>query len=189
MNNLEIITLVKPGITDFAKERNLLLEKSKSEWVLFLDSDEKLSEELKKEILNLDPLDYSGFIIRRKIFFLGEEIGEDKVLRLAKRLSGKWVRAVHETWDVKGRVGILKGDIIHNTANNLYGYIAKMNSYSSIHAEENLREGKHSNLFKIVIYPKIKFVQNILAGRGFVFGMLQSFHSFLGWVKLWQLEK
>jgi hypothetical protein len=62
-----------------------------------------------------------------------------------------------------------------------------MNVYSSIHAAENAREGKHSNLFKMIFYPKVKFIQNALAGRGFVFSMLQSFHSFLGWAKQWEL--
>ena len=188
-NKLEIITLHKPGITDFASARNLLLKQSKSDWILFLDSDEKLSDELKKEISDLDGTGYMGFFIKRKIIFLGKEIGEDKVLRLARRNSGKWARSVHETWQVKGKTGILNNYIIHNTADNLHSYIEKMNKYSYIHARENLKEGKHSNLVKIMLYPKLKFIQNILIGRGFVFSMLQSFHSFLGWAKQWELQK
>jgi glycosyltransferase involved in cell wall biosynthesis len=189
MSNLEIITLHTPGVTDFASARNLLLKKSKAEWVLFIDTDEKLSDELIKEISALNPKDCNGFVIKRKIVFLGREIGEDRVLRLARKNSGKWVRKVHETWQIKGRVGTLKGHIIHNTADNLHEYIEKMNRYSSIHAAENLKEGKRSNLFKMVYYPKLKFIQNILARRGFVFSVLQSFHSFLGWAKQWELQK
>lgn len=188
-NILEIVTLNKPGITDFALVRNDLMKKAKSEWVLFLDSDEKLSKELEKEISDLDPKGYNGFIIKRKIIFLGTEIGEDKVLRLAKKNAGKWVRKVHERWQIKGKVGTLKKYIIHNTASNLHEYIEKMNGYSSIHAHENLREGKMSNLYKIVFFPKMKFIQNILMGRGFVFSVLQSLHSFLGWAKQWELQK
>lgn len=189
MNNPEIITLRKPGITDFALERNLLLKKSKAEWILFLDSDEKLSDELTKEIRILDPAVYNGFYIKRKIIFLGRMIGEDKVLRLAKKDSGRWVRKVHETWQVKGKIRSLKGSITHYTADSLHDYIDKINSYSTIHAAENIREGKHSDLLKIVFFPKIKFIQNALSGRGFVFSMLQSFHSFLGWAKQWELQK
>jgi hypothetical protein len=189
MNDFQTITLKKKSVTDFAESRNRLLAKAKSRWVLFLDTDEKLSRQLVTEISNLDPDGYNGFYIRRKIVFLGEEIGEDKVLRLAKKNSGQWVRKVHEVWQIKGKVGVLKNYIIHITATNLFGYIGKMNNYSSIHAAENLSEGKHSNLFKIIFYPKIKFVQNILQGRGLIFSMLQSFHSFLGWVKQWELQK
>ena len=189
MNSLEIITLRKPGITDFALERNLLLKRSKAEWILFLDSDEKLSDGLTKEIKALDPGDRHGFYIKRKIIFLGRVVGEDKVLRLAKKNSGRWVRKVHETWEVRGKIGTLDGYIIHNTADNLHDYIGKINSYSSIHAAENAREGKRPSLLKIILFPKLKFIQNMLAGRGFVFSMLQSFHSFLGWSKQWELQK
>jgi len=157
--------------------------------VLFLDADEKLSPKLKKEISELDSSGYSGFFIKRKIIFLGKEIGEDCVLRLGKKNAGKWIRKVHETWQIRKEVGTLDNYIIHNTADNLHGYIEKMNRYSSIHATENLKEGKRSNLLKILIYPKMKFIQNIYAGRGFVFSMLQSFHSFLGWAKQWELQR
>jgi hypothetical protein len=167
----------------------LLLGKSKSEWVLFLDSDEKLSAGLTKEISDLDVKDFKGFIIKRKIFFLGREIGEDKVLRLGRKDAGKWARKVHETWHIEGKVGILRNYIIHDTAANLQDYIGKINTYSSIHAAENLKEEKNSNLLKIILFPKLKFLQNALQGRGFVFSMLQSFHSFLGWAKQWELQK
>lgn len=185
----EIITLNKPDIKDFSKERNYLLEKAKSEWVFFVDTDETVSENLKKEIQELDPKNFDGFYINRKILFMGRVIGEDKVLRLGRKNSGKWVREVHEVWDIKGKIGTLKNYIIHNTAKNLSFYIAKMNKYSDMHARANLIEGKKSSLFKIIFYPKVKFLQNLISGRGFVFSMLQSFHSFLSWSKQWELQK
>lgn len=185
----QTLVLNEPDIADFAMSRNRLLNSAKSEWVLFLDTDEKLSPELEDEIENLDPNDFNGFYIKRKIIFLGKEIGRDRVLRLAKKNAGKWTRKVHETWNIEGKVGTLNNCIIHNTAGNLNSYITKMNNYSGIHAAENKKEGKSSNLFKIIFYPKAKFVQNIISGRGFVFSMLQSFHSFLGWVKLWEFQK
>jgi glycosyltransferase involved in cell wall biosynthesis len=187
--NFETIILNQKNVTNFSEARNRLLKNAKSEWVLFLDTDEKLSKELTEEITNIDPKEYNGFYIKRKIILLGKVIGEDKVLRLAKRNSGRWERKVHETWKIKGMVGILGNYIIHNTADSLSDYIGKINNYSSIHAKENLSEGKQSNLLKIVIYPKMKFIQNFFEGRGFVFSMLQSFHSFLGWVKQWELQK
>jgi glycosyltransferase involved in cell wall biosynthesis len=187
-NDLEIITLNKPGITNFAKARNELLEKSKAEWLFFVDSDEKVTPELMKEVKDTisRDLDVDAYYVKRKIYFLGEYIGEDKVLRLAKRNLGKWTRAVHEVWYVGSHtVGVFKNYLIHNTAGNLHEYIERINKYSTIHAKENRREGKKSNLFKIIFYPTFKFIQNLLMGRGFVFSMLQSFHSFLAWSKEW----
>jgi hypothetical protein len=186
-NNLEIITLNKPGISDFASARNGLLEKSKADWVFFVDSDEKVSKELKEEVLKRIQDDTcDAYYVKRKIYFLGKYIGEDKVLRLARKNSGQWVRAVHEIWDVASHpTGELNNYLIHDTADNLHEYIEKINKYSTIHAKENIKEGKKSGLFKIIFYPLSKFVQNVLMGRGFVFSMLQSFHSFLSWSKEW----
>lgn len=116
-------------------------------------------------------------------------MGEDKVLRLARKDAGRWVRKVHETWRVKGKVGTLKNYIVHNTARDLHSYIDKMNCYSGLHAKENINEHKKCSLLKIIFYPQIKFLQNIVQGRGFVFSVLQSFHSFLGWTKQWELQK
>jgi len=189
MKNFQTISLRQKNITDFSDVRNKLLKSAKSEWVLFLDADEKISKDLKKEIAELNPQNFSGFFIKRKIIFLGRAIGEDKVLRLAKRYAGKWHRKVHETWKVKGEVGTLDNYIIHNTASNLHEYIGKINKYAKMHAMENNREGKKPTIFKIVLFPVFKFFQNIILGRGFVFSMLQSFHSFLSWSQEWILLK
>ena len=189
MNNVEIITLKVPDIRDFAYERNKLLKKTGSVWVFFVDGDEEISEELKKEIENLDPGSYNGYYVKRKIIFLGHVIGEDKVLRLGKRDAGKWNRKVHEVWNIKGKVGLLKNFLIHNTAEDISSYVGKINKYSGIHAEENLKEGKKVSILKIIFYPKMMFLKNILQGRGFTFSMLQSLHSFLGWSKEWELTR
>jgi hypothetical protein len=193
MKKLDIVTLKKNDIKDFAYERNRLLKGAKGEWVFFLDSDEKLTPELSAEIDRLLKVPnlkiLNGFYIKRKIFFLGEYVGIDRVLRLGRRKSGKWKRAVHETWDVGTRFGTLRGYIIHNTAGSIKEYIKRLNKYSDIHAKENSKEGKGSNAFRIIAYPPGKFFLNIIYGRGFVFSMLQSFHSFLSWAKQWELQK
>lgn len=189
MKNYQIVTLKQKDISDFASARNELLKSGKSEWVLFLDTDETISKDLKKEIASLDPQNVNGFVIKRKIIFLDQSIGGDKVLRLAKRNAGKWYRKVHEIWKVPGKIGTLNNHIIHNTASTLYEYIGKINKYANIHAMENKREGKKPTIFKIVFFPIFKFFQNIILGRGFVFSMLQSFHSFLSWSQEWILLK
>lgn len=184
MKTLSIITLKKTNINDFASARNELLKKSKTDWMLFVDSDEILSSQLHNEILNrIQDNNYNGFYVYRKNYFLGEYAGTDKILRLGRRGRGEWRRAVHEVWNLKGRIGELKHPLIHNTANNLHEFINKINYYSSLHAKENIKEGKRSGILKIIFYPPLKFVQSILMGRGFVMSMLQSFHSFLSWSK------
>ncbi len=178
------ITLNKKNIVDFAKERNELLKKAKSEWVLFLDSDEKLS----KPISDLSDK-YDGYILKRKNYFLGQYVGTDNIVRLGKKNAGRWKRIVHETWDInKVHLGsVLNSYIIHNTANNLKEYINKMNYYSDLHARANKEEDKSSNIFKIIFFPLGKFVVTLIKSKNVVFSIMQSLHSFLSWTKLYFL--
>jgi len=183
---LNILQLNKPNISDFASERNKLLEESKSDWNLFLDSDESISN-FQFPISS----EFSSYQFARKTYFLGKLIGIDYPTRLVKKGTGKWVRAVHEVWLPKKShlVGVMSDNyIIHNTADNLTDYLKKMNYYSDLHAEANLKEGKKSSLFKIIFFPIGKFFINLIKSKHIVFSIMQSLHSYLGWTKLYFLQ-
>src|SRR3989344_1038382 len=179
MNSIETITLSEENITDFAQARNKLLAKARKDWVLFLDTDERLSGH-KFSISN----DYSGYLIRRENYFLGSYVLSQYLVRLAKANTGKWKRMVHETWEVKGRVGYIDEPyIIHNTADNLRDYLNKIDFYSTLHAKANRIEHKKSSVLKIVFFPLGKFILTFLKSRNIVFSIMQAFHSFLSWSK------
>jgi glycosyltransferase involved in cell wall biosynthesis len=186
---IQTLTLKKSNIRDFAKERNLVLKKAKGEWVFFLDSDESVSSLLKKELNNLSAANYDAFYVRRDNYFLGKYIGTDNIVRLGKAKRGRWTRRVHENWKFDGPVGQLRYPIIHNSARSIFEMIGKINNYSTLHAMANQEEGKKSSLFKIIVYPKLKFIESIFAGRGIVFSVIQAFHSFLSWGKQWELQR
>ena len=195
--------------SDFASQRNFGLEKARGEWVLFIDADERVSKGLREDIEdvlkyqdNYKTRDVSGFYIYRVDQMWGRklyrgEAGLSKYIRLGKKTSGKWKRRVHEVWDVKGKIhphGLYQID--HYPHPTLREFIADIERYSTIHAEENYKEGKRSNLFKIIWYPKLKFFQNYFLKLGFLDGpegfmvaMLMSFHSYLAWSKLWVLQR
>lgn len=187
---MEIITLNKPNVTDFALERNKLLNKAKSDWAFFIDADEIMSDSLKSEALSkISNGKVGAYYAIRKNYFLGKYIGCDKIIRLVKKGSGKWERSVHEVYHLaSGRTGQLKNPLIHNTANNLNGYISKINFYSKLHAEANKKEGKVSSIFKIILYPIAKFFVTYFKSRHVVFSIMQSFHSFLSWGELWLIQ-
>lgn len=188
---LSTLTLNKPNITDYAKERNDLLNKSKNEWNLFLDSDEKITQvnQLFSNTLNQNK---TAYYLYRKNYFLGQYVGTDKIIRLVKKGTGKFVRKVHEVWlpDNFHLAGGIINDsyIIHDTAVNLSDYLKKMNYYSDLHAEANLKEGKKSNLFKIIFFPIGKFFITLIKSKHVVFSITQSLHSYLAWSKLYFLQ-
>ena len=192
MKQYSIVTLNKKNITDFAQARNKLLNKSKTDWVFFLDSDEVVSDDLKNQIPKL--LQYNSrncYYVYRKNYFLGEYAGTDKIIRLVRKGSGKWVRAVHEVFtpNESHLAGVINTPIVHNTADNLSEYINRINVYSSLHAKANKKEGKRPTLFKIIIYPIGKLLITFLKSGNIVFSIMQSFHSFLAWSKQRLYEK
>lgn len=180
-------------ITDFAKERNEALKKAKTEWVLFVDSDEKISPGLNKEIpMAIEMTRYDGYYIKRIDYFWGKwlrfgETGNIKLLRLGKRGAGVWKRRVHEYWDIKN-VGKLKNPLWHYPNWS----IKKINYYSDIDAKEFPRFYYH----EVFLKPIGKFVLNyffrwgFLDGwPGFVHAWLMSFQSLVVRVKQYDLSQ
>lgn len=187
---------------DFSEQRNYGVKQAKSDWLLFLDADERVTPELKLEILkkiqNADSNQY-GFFIKRHDFMWGKQLkhgecGNIKFVRLAKKNAGKWRGRVHETWDIKGEIGELKNSIIHFPHPSISEFIKEIDGYSTIRAKELMQKGTTVKFWEIIAYPKAKFVLNyflklgFLDGTpGFVVAVLMSFHSFLVRAKLWVL--
>ena len=189
---------------DFASQRNFGLAKATSKWALFLDADERIAVALRDEIIQMvsNPLiTYEGFFLKRKDVVWGKEInqgevGRVKLLRLAKKSSGKWRRRVHEIWQIKGKTKALVNPILHYPHSNLREFIKDINYFSTLHSSANRQERKNASLAKIVIWPLGKFVYNWIfklgfrdKTAGFVTAGVMSFHSFLAWSKLWFLQR
>jgi glycosyltransferase involved in cell wall biosynthesis len=197
------VKIYKRKLNDnFAQQRNFALSKARGKWVLFLDADEEVSPKLADEIKRvITTTKLSGFYIARKDCWLGKnltggESGNNKILRLGRRKVGKWKRRVHETWNIKGKVGILKNKIIHYPHQNINEFIDHINYYSQIHTFENESEQKQANIYKIILYPPLKFINNFIFKKGyrddthgFVAAVIMSFHSFLAWSRLWLVPR
>jgi glycosyltransferase involved in cell wall biosynthesis len=178
----KITLLTDYPIQDFAYERNRLLDQAKSDWVLFVDSDETASDELLAEIERIKETGkYLGYLIKRQDYFFGKwlshgETGNIRLLRLGKREAGRWSRKVHEVWEIDGQetVGELKGVIKHTPHKNIYDLIKKINFYSDIDAKEF---GK-PHLWDWA-KPGVKFFQNYFLRLGFLDGMAGFVHAWM----------
>ncbi len=200
VQNVTTITLNQSGITDFAAARNAELAKAKTEWVLFVDSDETVTPELEREIQQaIKSSAYDAYSIPRLDTLLGRELcygetGQASFIRLARKSYGQWERPVHEIWKGAGKVGTLQHPLLHNPHPTISSFLDKINRYSTLDALYRYSQGHKCSLWKIAVYPITKFKFNYLVRRGFLDGvpglimaMMMSYHSYLTWTKLYLL--
>lgn len=131
----------------FVQQRNYALDSLplEAEWVLFLDADEWITDELKAEIsarLSSTPAE-NGFYLKRRFFWMGRWIRRGYyptwILRLMRRGTGRWeARSVNEHLIVEGAVGHLGHDIVHQDRKSLGDWTDKHNRYAALEANELL---------------------------------------------------
>ena len=182
----------------FAAQKQTAIDHAKNDWVLILDSDERVTQELKQEIMKkVNENTLSGFYIPRKNFFLGKWIRHsgwwpDHTLRLFRKdFSRMEPRAVHEKVNVNGAVGYINAPFEHYTYRTISEYIGKMDNYASLSAEELGDRGFISAFISMLFSPLVVFMKMYLVRQGFRDGMhglvlavLYSFYTFLKYAKV-----
>ena len=152
----------------YPKKKNWALENLpfKHEWVLIVDCDERVTLELEAEIRGVlgDADKVDGYYVNRKLIFLGRWIKHcgwypSWNLRLFKHRLGRYERLdaedvedtgdveIHEHIVLKGRVGYLKNDLLHEDFKSVYHFIERHNRYSNWDARVyfNLARGAYGS--------------------------------------------
>lgn len=185
---------------DFATQRNFAMTKAKYDWILFVDADEVVSQELAEETQQVTSsksqvtrTQQSYYLLRRDFFWNKElKYGETQkarnrgIIRLVKKGSGKWVGKVHEEFVPNGDTAILNNYLNHYPHPTINDFLRSINDYSSKRAEELQAKGVRQTVLPIIFNPIGKFIYTyfirlgFLDGpAGFVYSFMMSFHSFL----------
>lgn len=183
----------------FSWQKQFAIDRTTLPWILVLDADERVTESLKREIIEkIKDNDITGYFIPRKNFFLGKWIKHsgwwpDYTLRLFKRDKGKMEeREVHEKIVVDGKTEYLKEPILHFTYQSIEDFVVKMHRYSTLSAIELLRKNpsKYRILIKMIFAPLFTFFKMFIIRLGFLDGLrglilavFYSFYSFLKYAK------
>lgn len=196
--NCEIVDWKGYGAT-----KNYAISKTKYDWVLWLDADEKLTKALADELndfKNSIPA-YNSYYIARRSYFLGKWIKHcgwypDYVLRLFNKNYARFnEKPVHENLIVEGKSGYLKNDIIHNTDPTINHYFEKFNLYTSLAAEELCKKNVNISLVDMLLRPIFVFIKmyilklGFLDGlHGFILSIFSSFYVFTKYCKAMELK-
>jgi glycosyltransferase involved in cell wall biosynthesis len=171
-----IQTLDWPG---FAVQKQRALSEAKSTWVLSIDADERVTPELRVEILKSISLnEASGYFIKRRSLFLGRWMRfggwyPDYVLRLAKRECAYFdLVPVHERLIVNGPTQKLKWHLLHYSYYNVSDVLGKQKRYALLSAEKiQQRRGRQASVVAAVLrslwaFNRLYLIQfGILDGR------------------------
>lgn len=167
---------------NFHINKNKAIDAATKDWILQLDADEVVSEELAEEIKKVisGKEDITGFWIPRKNLFLGRFLTKggqypDYTLRLYRKGKGRLpAKDVHEQAEINGKTGYLKNDLFHLRDKFFSMYLKRFNKYTDLLADQIKELGITANLVTFVKYIFIKplfwFLKAYFRHRGYVDG-------------------
>ncbi len=186
----------------YGPQKNFAVAQATADWLLIVDADERVTDELCEEILALlkAPGEAAAYRIPRRNFYYGQWIrgaGQypDRQLRLVKRGKGRYNDLpVHEHLEVTGSVGDLTGHLDHHTHPTVASHELKIERYSTLAAEERIRDGKpDAAWYHLLFNPAWTFVKFYLIRQGYKDGLaglivsgFSAAHVLLKYAKLWE---
>lgn len=187
----------------FGTQKKFAVSKASNNWILNIDADEVLSDELIAEISQLkEDNQTNAFTIPIRHVFLGKifRYGKEssyRHLRLFNRNHGNFDEAaVHEKVHIEGQIGNLKNIILHYSYKNLDHYFEKFNKYTQIGAVKLKSKGKSRSLiaclasFPIYFFKHYFIYRNFLNGwQGFVWSYLNAWYHTVKYLKLYELNR
>ncbi|QLB13737.1 (heptosyl)LPS beta-1,4-glucosyltransferase [Bisgaardia hudsonensis] len=186
----------------FGKQRQLAQQYVTSDYVLWLDADERVTDELKQSILSAveSDLENTVYELPRLSEVFGREIRHsgwypDYVTRLYKTSFAQYGdELVHEKVHLPKNAVTrkLSGDLLHYTYKDIHHYLVKSASYAKAWAEQKKNAGKKATLFQGVTHGISCFIKmyilkaGFLDGKqGFLLAILSSHSTFVKYADLW----
>jgi glycosyltransferase involved in cell wall biosynthesis len=188
----------------YGKTKNNLISRVKEGWILSVDADEIVTPALGEEIRQTvnRPAGPSGYWVSRRNHFLGREIRHcgwrpDWQLRLFRAGKGKFEeRPVHEALRVDGPAGRLQNVLDHFSYRTVGDYLVRMNTYTSLAAQERHKKGKAFSHGRLLFDPGWTFIKMFGLKSGWRDGfpgltlcLLSSLNTLVKHAKHWEIEK
>ncbi len=163
----------------YATQKNYAADQATNDWILSLDADEALSESLEGEIWTLKKRgpNCDAYTVPRLAQYMGRWILHsgwypDRKVRLYHRAKAKWMGDfVHESVQVRGRVGHLDANLLHYTCDSLSEHLKTMDRYTTLAAEELVFRKQTIYTRNMILDPAWTFLKTYFFQRGFQDGL------------------
>lgn len=190
----------------FGLQKNFGMAQVSSDWILILDADERVTEELRGEVRTCierwrlgDPVAYR--IPRKNIFYgawvRGGGVYPDYQVRLFRRGIARYNDvAVHENLLVDGEIGTLVGHLEHYTERRIQDHFKKFGLYTTLAAQEKAKRVRTVRWIDLVFRPLVILVKTYVLKQGFRDGVrglivcvFASMYTFVKYAKLWDATR
>jgi len=176
----------------YKTQKHFAATKAKHEWILSVDADEVLSNELINSLLewrknhkysndlSSQPSQPAGYFVNRRTDYCGKWVNyggwyPDRKLRFFNRNLGQWSgRNVHEFVKIKEgfSTSFLKGDLLHYSINEPAELLRKLYTYSEMGARFMNEEGRSTSLIEAIYKSAFRWLRQTIFQLGFLDGML-----------------
>ena len=164
----------------YSEQKNFANSLASNDWILSIDADEELSDELKHSILRYKnkhiPHDMV-FSMNRLTNYCGHWIRHcgwypDRKIRIWNRKIGSWQGEIHETivFSTEIQEKVLQGDLLHYSFATAQDYEDQMFKFAKMRGQHYFMKGKRHAGFFMVVSPIFAFVQHYFFQLGFLDG-------------------
>ena len=192
----------------FSKQKQFAVDSAANDWIFSLDADERVSDELKAEILRIKNTSENeiadGYRISRLSYYMNRPIRHsgwypDWQMRFFNRKKGVWSNVlIHESVQMTedSRIEKLKADILHFSVENAAHHHRMIGErYAPLAAAQMFERGRQTSPLKTVFAGFSAFFQTFFLKAGFLDGFagfciarFAAHHAFLKHLLLWEMQ-
>jgi glycosyltransferase involved in cell wall biosynthesis len=187
------------------QQKNYAISQTSGDWVISLDADEALSNELRDAILLIkNAPEANGYQMNRLTNYCGHWVKycgwyPDTKVRLIRKGFAEW-RGInpHDRLDMLDNANVvhLKGDILHYSYYSVEDHLKQIEYFGNIAAKELFSRGKTSGWILIVVKVFAQFIKSYFLKLGMLDGAtgltisrLSAYATYRKYYKLMQLNK
>ncbi len=195
--------VIQHPFENYGAQRNAALDVVSSEWVLFVDADERITPELAAEVQGVLDADQNGWWVPRHNYIFGRltlRAGwyPDHQMRLLRVQHARYDadRPVHEEVILAGAAGYLQHPIIHYNYRDVRHFISVQERYSELEAKRRFEQGQRPRLRTYITMPARQFLWRFITLKGWCDGfhglrlsLLMAYYEFWIWRRVRQMAQ